>query len=219
MKKIIIVGAGGHAAEIVDYLNFNQQISSDKNIENMDLLGLIDDSEINYNSYDYTVPYLGAIKDHIVLKNVGYIIGIANMKFRRIIISQLVEKGAQFVSFIHPTALISPTATIGVGCVVSHNVSIGPKATIGDFNLLNSRCTIGHDSKIGNFNFFSPQVVTGGGATIGDENFIGTNAAILPSISLGNHNTISAGMIVDKSIENDATIFHRFKEKVVIISN
>jgi acetyltransferase EpsM len=145
--------------------------------------------------------------------------GIANMKYRRVIIEQLLAKGAQFQTLIHPTALLSPSATIGAGCVISHNVSVGPKAVLGNFNLINSRCTIGHDTNIGNYNFLSPQVVTGGFAKIADENFIGTNAVLLPGISLGNFNTISAGMIVDKNVTDNTTVFHRFKEKVLFIAN
>jgi serine acetyltransferase len=62
-------------------------------------------------------------------------------------------------------------------------------------------------------------VVTGGFSELVDENFLGTNAVVLPLIKMGNSNTIAAGMIVDKKLENNATVFHRFKEKVVVISN
>jgi acetyltransferase EpsM len=181
-------------------------------------VGLIDDNDINYSNYNYKAPYLGTIKNHVVVKEMSYIIGIANMKYRRMIIEQLKSKGAQFISLIHPSALISPSAIIGAGSVISHNISIGPNAVIGEFNLVNSRCTIGHDTKIGSYNFLSPQVVTGGGAIIGDENFLGTNAVVLPGIKLGANNIIAAGMIVDKNVENSTTVFHRFKEKVMIIA-
>ena len=215
MKKVILVGAGGHAAELVDYIVFMNQ----KSEQEWEVIGLLDDSKSNYDAYDYNFPYLGSIKHHNVRNDATYIMGIANMKYRRSIIETLVGRGAEFTTIIHPTALISPSAKIGIGCVISHNVSIGPKAIVGDFNLINSRCTIGHDSHIGNFNFLSPQVVTGGFARVDNENFIGTNAAILPGIILGNNNTVAAGMIVDKKIDDNSTIFHRFKEKVTFISN
>ena len=219
MEKVIIVGAGGHAAELVDYLVYKNNLLKTPHAEQSEIIGLIDDNENNYLAYQYDVPYLGTIKDHQVRADVGYVMGIANMKYRRIIIDKLVQNEAKFVTVIHPTALISPSAKIGVGCVISHNVSIGPKVIIGDFNLINSRCTIGHDCKIGNYNFLSPQVVTGGFATLQDENFIGTNGVILPAITVGSNNTVSAGMIVDKNLTDNATVFHRFKEKVTVISN
>jgi acetyltransferase EpsM len=219
MKKVIIVGTGGHAAELVDYLMHINAVSAVEKPKEWEVVGLIDDSEVNYAAYAYDFPFLGKIKDHEVQHKVGYVMGIANMKCRRVIIEQLQQKGARFVTLIHPTALVSPSAIIGVGCVISHNVSIGPKAVLGDFNLINSRCTIGHDSTIGNYNFLAPQVVTGGFAVVGDENFIGTNGVLLPAIAVGDRNTIAAGMIVDKNVPHDATVFHRFKEKVMVISN
>jgi acetyltransferase EpsM len=219
MKKVIIVGAGGHAAELVDYLVYKNNLQETVLAEQTEIVGLIDDSQANYQSYQYDVPYLGTIKDHLVRTDVGYVMGIANMKYRRVIIEQLLRNDAKFITLIHPTALISSSAKIGVGCVISHNVSIGPKVILGDFNLINSRCTIGHDSKMGNYNFLSPQVVTGGFAVVGDENFIGTNGVVLPAVTLGNNNTIAAGMIVDKNVSDNATVFHRFKEKITVISN
>lgn len=219
MEKVIIVGAGGHAAELIDYLMYMNQLSIATTAQKWEVEGLIDDSESNYHQYQYSLPYLGTIKEHQVRNDVNYIMGIANMKYRRIIIEQLLQKGAKFATIVHPLALVSPSAKIGMGCVISHNVSVGPKAVIGDFNLINSRCTIGHDSTIGNYNFLSPQVVTGGFAVVGNENFIGTNGVVLPAVTLGNNNTVAAGMIVDKNVENNTTVFHRFKEKMMVINS
>ncbi|RAR47222.1 acetyltransferase [Flavobacterium lacus] len=219
MKKIIIVGAGGHAAEVVDYLNFiNAMPSIDAN-QKWEVLGLIDDNIANFHLYSYDYPFLGDIKAHEVNHEVDYLIAVANIKFRRLIVESLLAKGAKFCTLIHPTAIVSPTAKIGLGNVISHNVSIGPKVEIGNFNLINSRCTLGHDTKLENYNFLSPQTVTGGGTEIGNNNFFGTNVAILPRTTVGNNNTISAGMVVDKSIHDDSTFFHRFKEKVLVISS
>lgn len=219
MKKVIVVGAGGHAAELVDYMMHINAISIVQKEKEWEIVGLIDDSVANYEAYAYEFPFLGKIKDHVVQQEVRYIMGIANMKYRKVIIEQLLQKQAAFITIIHPTALVSPTAKIGIGCVISHNVSVGPKAVLKDFNLINSRCTIGHDTTIGSYNFLAPQVVTGGFAVLGDENFIGTNGVVLPAITVGDRNTIAAGMIVDKNVQNDAIVFHRFKEKVTVISN
>jgi len=213
-RKIVLVGSGGHAAELVDYIESANEKSSPIQFE---ILGLLDDAKTNYDRYSFAYPYLGTIKEHEVLEDVDYLMGIANMKYRKPIIVDLKSKGAKFASFIHPTAIISRTAEWGEGCVISHNVSLGPKVKLGDFNLINSRCTIGHDTQIGSYNFLSPQVVTGGMSRLGNENFLGTNAAILPMVKVGNCNVISAGMIVEKNVEDDATVFHRFKEKIIAV--
>jgi acetyltransferase EpsM len=213
MGKIIIIGAGGHAAEIVDYIESMNKLL---NLKKFEIVGLIDDNEGNYKHYEFKYEFLGKIEGHKIDENSLYVMGIANLIFRKIIIETFKLGGAKFASFVHPTSLVSPTAEIGEGVVISHNVSIGPKVIIGDFNMLNSRCTIGHDSVLGNYNFISPQVAIGGNTKIGDENLFGTNSCTIPGMKIGHNNKISAGMVVDKPIKDNETIFYRFKEKLIV---
>lgn len=213
MKNAILIGAGGHAAEIRDYINHHNLARPN---EVINVLGLIDDNEDNYNHYDFDEPYLGTIKNHLINLKVYYIMGIANLKYRRPIIEIFQEAGAHFMRLIHPTAIISPSCEIGAGVVISHNVSIGAKAKIGDFNMLNSRCTIGHDTQMGDFNFISPQVAVSGHTKIGDGNLIGTNACTIPGISIGNNNKIAAGMVVIKRVYDNETVLFRYKERLVV---
>ena len=216
--KIIIVGAGGHAAEIEDYLNYSND--NQTHIGQMyNVVGYLDDNPESYKNYPFKAPYLGSIEDHIIEKDCYYIIAIANIKFRKPVIESLESKGAEFMSFIHPTATISRSAKIGKGVVIAPNVNIGPMVQIGDFNMINSRSSIAHDTKIGNYNFITPNVCFSGFTTIGDENMFGINSATIPNIKVGNKNTIAAGMILDKSIGDDTTVFHRFKEKVIVVRN
>ena len=214
MKKIIIIGAGGHAAEIRDYIeHYNNAVTTEKQLT---VVGFLDDNENNYKAYDFKEPFLGTIKDHEVQKDAAYLMGIANIKYRRPIVSTLIDNGAQFATLIHPSAIISPSAEIGAGSVISHNASVGPKAHIGKFNMLNSRCTIGHDTQMGDFNFIGPQVVMSGFTKIGNDNMFGVNAATIPAIEVGNNNTIAAGMILTKNVQDNETHFFRYKEKIVI---
>ena len=53
---------------------------------------------------------------------------------------------------------------------------------------------------------------------VGNDNYFGIRATTIPYVAIGDHNIIQAGMVVDKSIGNDTTIFHRFKEKVMVLS-
>uniref|UniRef100_UPI004049CF5D acetyltransferase n=1 Tax=Flavobacterium sp. TaxID=239 RepID=UPI004049CF5D len=214
MNKIIIIGAGGHAAEIRDYItHYNNAVATEKQFE---VVGFLDDNENNYKAYSFNEPFLGTIKEHEVSTNVLYVMGIANVKYRRPIVSSFINKGAKFATLIHPSAIISPSATIEEGCVISHNASVGPKAVIGRFNMLNSRCTIGHDTKMGDFNFIGPQVVFSGFTQIGNDNMFGVNAATIPSIEIGNNNTIAAGMIITKPVGDEEIHFFKYKEKIVI---
>lgn len=212
-KKIIIIGAGGHAAELRDYINHNNVARPDSLIE---VAGFIDDNENNYHHYGFIEPFLGTIMSHQVDKSVFYLMGIANLEYRKPIIEKFTRQGGRFIGLIHPTAIVSASASIGEGVVISHNASVGPKASLGNFNMLNSRCTIGHDSVIGDYNFISPQVAISGNTTIGNENLLGTNSCTIPGMTIGNNNKIAAGMVIFKPVGDNETVIFRFKERLVI---
>jgi acetyltransferase EpsM len=213
MKKIIIVGSGGHAAELRDYINHNNEARPEDQLE---VVGFIDDDESTFKHYAFSEPFLGSIKDHKVNKEVSYLMGIANLDFRKEIIEKLKKEGAKFIGLIHPTAIISRSSEIHPTTVISHNASVGAKAKIGAFNMLNSRCTIGHDSVIGDYNFISPQVAISGHTKIGNGNLIGTNACTIPGMTIGNNNKIAAGMIIYKPVEDNSTALFRHKERLII---
>lgn len=202
-KKIIIVGAGGHAAELREYIDLHNQA---RPADRMTVLGLIDDDRSNYAHYEYHDPYLGDIQSHSVDKSCEYLMAIANLKYRRPLIERFLSAGATFTGLIHPTALIASTAEIGEGVVISHNASLGPKVKIGDFNMLNSRCTIGHDTVLGKYNFISPQVALSGNTTVGEGNLIGTNAATIPGVTIGNNSIVGAGAVVIKDVPDGVVV-------------
>ena len=214
MKKVIIIGSGGHSAEIDDY--FQYAAKKDPAFD-LVLHGFIDDNAASYASYDFTAPFLGGIQSHVIQHECYYIMGIANLKYRRPIIEKFVAAGALFTSFIHPDTYISPSATIGEGVVIAPGVNIGPKVSIGDFTLINSRSSMGHDTKVGSYNFICPNVCFSGFTTAGDENLLSINSASIPGIAVGSRNKIAAGMILDKNVGDDEVVFYRFKEKIMAI--
>jgi acetyltransferase EpsM len=90
MQEVILVGAGGHAAELRDYIN-------DYNCANQIELGLkvvgyLDDNEENYRHYAFDEAYLGNIFNHQVRKDVFYLMAIANLTYRKSIISNFEAK-------------------------------------------------------------------------------------------------------------------------------
>lgn len=213
MKKVIIIGCGGHAAELRDYISHHNAARPDSK---MKVLGFIDDNPVAHQHYKFDEPYLGKIEGHDIMDNVHYLMGIANLDYRAPIIENFLEKGAKFTGLIHPSAIISPTSKIGEGTVVSHNASVGAKAKIGKFNMLNSRCTIGHDTVMGDYNFISPQVAISGNTKIGNGNMIGTNACTIPGMEIGDNNKIAAGMVVYKPIYDNETVIFRHKERLIL---
>ena len=74
MTEVIIIGAGGHAAEIDEYITHSQKVTQEQELQ---VIGFLDDDPENYARYKLSAPLLGGVKDHRVIKAQGYVIGIA----------------------------------------------------------------------------------------------------------------------------------------------
>ena len=214
MKDIIIVGSGGHGAELDDYIQFGNKSGRG---ESYNIIGYLDDNPDNYHRYSFSAPLLGSIKDHEIRKDCSYLIGIANLAYRRTIVEGYLDKDAEFISYIHPESFISKSAEIGQGAVISYHCNIGPNARIGRFSLVNARASISHDCEIGDFNFIGPNVCFSGFSKVGDENLFGINSATIPGIEIGSRNKIAAGMTLDKNVEDGSTVFYKMKERVIAV--
>lgn len=211
MKKLIIIGSGGHGAEIEDYIRYNNLYSDNK----IEIAGFLDDNPDNYSNYAFSAPLLGGVKDHTVTSGFYYLIGIANLEFRKFFVEKYLSMGAEFIDLIHKTAYISPSAKIGTGVVIGPHVNLGPNTIVGDFSMINSRCSLGHDTVIGKYNFISPNVCFSGFSSVGDDNLFGINSATIPGIKVGNNNKIAAGMVLHNDVGNDEVVFYRYKERII----
>lgn len=214
MDQIIIIGAGGHGAELYEYIAF---INKQEGTAKYYVAGFLDDNPENYRNYQYSSPLLGGVRDHQVRNDVFYLMGIANLEYRQQFCKSFSDHGAKFISLIHPTAYVSPSAKIGEGVVIGPMANIGPNVEIGDFTLINSRCSLGHDTKLGCYNFISPNVSFSGFTRIGDNNLFGINSATIPGIKVGNNNKVMAGMVLDKDIGDNEVVFYRYKEKIIAV--
>jgi len=215
MKDVIIVGAGGHGAEVDEYIRSGAVCREG---DSLTVVGFIDDNAESYQRYHLSAPLLGGIQDHLVRSDCWYVLAIGSTEHRRGLLSALLHQGAEFCALIHPSAYVSPSCRIGRGVVIAPNVTLGPNVSVGDYTLINARVSVGHDVQIGSCNIISPNAAFTGFAKIGDDNFFGLNSAVLPQVSVGNRNTIAAGMIVDKNVGDGETVFYRFKERVVAVT-
>ncbi len=58
-----------------------------------------------------------------------------------------------------------------------------------------------------------------GFTNVTDENLFGINSATLPDIKVGHRNKIAAGMVLDRSIGDDTTMFYRYKERIIALKD
>ena len=75
--------------------------------------------------------------------------GIASVRAKLAIAEKLTARKAEFLTYIHPTAVVSPFATIGTGTIILPYAIVSTNVRIGDFVAVNCSTGIGHDVTIG----------------------------------------------------------------------
>jgi sugar O-acyltransferase (sialic acid O-acetyltransferase NeuD family) len=122
-------------------------------------------------------------------------------------------------TFVHPSAVVSKSATIGIGSVILAQTVINPNAFIGKCCTINSGCLIGHDSKIGAYNYIAGHVCVGSNLNIGDGNFIGLNTSIRNFLKIGDYNIIGMASNIVKNVENSKVLMGNPAKEVEKLNN
>jgi sugar O-acyltransferase (sialic acid O-acetyltransferase NeuD family) len=217
MKPIIFIGSGAVASEVISYL---EDIRTNNPIAKFEIYGFLNDSyddfKLKSQKYDFEGNFLGSVSQYSFSDKYSYIFGFSSPEYREKIVEKLDLKNLDFPNIVHPSVVISKSAKLGKGNVIYPNSVIGPNVEIGNFNLVTSYSFISHDCEIGDYNFLSTAGLAGN-VFIGNSNFFGIRSTVIPSITIGNHNLIQAGMVVDKNITDNETIFYRYKEKITVI--
>ncbi|MDV3575615.1 hypothetical protein CMU59_01070 [Elizabethkingia anophelis] len=217
MKPIIFIGSGAVASEVISYLEDIEKLNP---LQKFEVHGFLNDNEedfrIKSEKYDFRGNFLGPINEHQFSDDYSYIFGFADPNGKNNIAQKLDIGSLDFPTIIHPSVVISKSAKLGKGNIIYPNSVIGPNCKIGNFNLITSYSFISHDCEIGDYNFLSTAGLAGN-VKIGNKNFFGIRSTIIPSVTIGSENTIQAGMIIDKNVADNETVFYRFKEKMTII--
>lgn len=196
MKNIIIYGASGHAKMIVDIILKNNKYN---------VVGFIDSYKpINQDIYGHKI--IGNLDD---LPNLikrydiqGIVLGIGDNNTRQNIYHRLskIAITLEFVSIVHPTAVLANDIIIPQGTVIMPNVVINANAKIGEFCILNTKSSLGHDSTMADFSSLASGAIVGGNVKIGLCSAICLSASIIQNITIGDHTIIGAASLVLNSV-------------------
>lgn len=184
-RKVIIIGAGGHARVIADIITLSGDI----------VLGFLDDKD----PQEFPgVSILGKLSDIPEFQRDAYfIVGIGNNQIRKQIMESL---DVNWSTAIHPSAVIASDVEIGMGTAIMANAVINTGSKIGRGVIINTAATIDHDNSISDFVHISPGVHLGGTVNIGSVTWIGIGAIVINNIDICGECIIGAGSLVIKNI-------------------
>lgn len=208
-NRIILLGAGGFGREVLSWAS-----DANKNglINKVD--HFLDDNQNAILNPEYECSYLGKISDYKIEPGDRFLMGIASPLIKRIIYEKFERYLDQFVTLIHPSAVVAKTAIVGRGVVVCPFSLISADVKIMDFVTINVLSSIGHDSVIGKFSTLSGHVDITGQVTVGDDVFFGTGAKVVPRINIGSGSKIGAGCTVMRSVKENTTYFTQPAKKL-----
>lgn len=109
-------------------------------------------------------------------------------------------------ALIHPSASVSPSASLGGASSINRLAAIGANSRVGRHCQINRSASVGHDCNISDFVSVGPGAVLAGSIQIGVGAFIGAGAVVLPGLTIGTGAVIGAGAVVTKSVEDSAVM-------------
>ena len=196
--NIVIVGHGGHSKVIEDLIlsNINHRI-----------IGYLDDrySEVQVNHSLFFGPVHSIDKVIASFGDLKFIIGIGDNHVRKTIVEHIGLSDESYLTLIHPSAVISPSAKIGVGSVIMAKSVINADAQIGKHSIINTGAIVEHDNRIGSYVHICPSATLTGGVEVEDGAQIGAAAVVIPYIRIGRWAAVGAGAAVIRNIPDHLT--------------
>ncbi|MDR1695382.1 MAG: acetyltransferase [Endomicrobium sp.] len=190
MKKIILIGAGGHCKSCIDVIEQENKYK---------ISGLIDIKErIGQKVFGYEITGCDEHIKKYINDDTFFLIAIGQIESaakRAGIYDLLKQNGARMAIVISPLAYVSRHAVIGEGTIIMHNALVNADAAIGKNCIINSKALIEHDAVIGDNCHISTGSIVNGAAKIGRGTFIGSNATVVHGADIAENSFLKAGSI------------------------
>lgn len=199
--RVLIIGAGGHGQVVADIL-----LAMHGSGSLLYPIGYVDDDLAMGGERPLNLPVLGTSAAVARIPHDAVVIGIGNNRQRQALFENLAQQGEQFVNACHPTAVISPHATLGIGCVVQARAVVNVGSIVGDNVILNTGCSVDHHNQIGSHVHIAPGAHTGGDVVVGDGVLVGIGATVMSGITVGVGGTVGAGAVVTRHVPPHATV-------------
>ena len=190
MKRIVIIGAGGHGKVVADIARLN----------GYDEIVFLDDTNPCGFCNGYTI--VGNI-ECIDSFDGDFFVAIGNADARERLLCRLKERNKDIATLVHPSAVIGENVSIGIGTVVMAGAVINPCTVINEGCIINTCSSVDHDNFVDSYVHIAVGAHLCGTVHIGKKTWIGAGAIVSNNLSICDSCTVGAGAVVIKDIEEE----------------
>jgi sugar O-acyltransferase (sialic acid O-acetyltransferase NeuD family) len=177
---IYVLGAGGHAAVVMDTLRAMGCVCA----------GI---AEIGDEAALLAKP-----ADSLVLANgVG---GVGDTEPRRRVFERFKARGFRFMTLVHPGAIVAPSAVLDEGAQVMAGAVVQPEARIGANTIVNTRAVVDHHCAVGAHCHVASGATLASAVTVGEGAHVGAGATVIQLVKIGAGALIGAGAAVVRDV-------------------
>jgi len=109
--------------------------------------------------------------------------------------------GFDVIDVVHPTAVVSASATVGAGVTMMANAVVNAAATLGENVIVNTGAIIEHDCLVGDHVHVASGARLAGSVQVGDGAHVGLGASVNPGVRIGARAIVGSGAAVVHDVE------------------
>jgi UDP-perosamine 4-acetyltransferase len=203
MKKVIGLGAGGHAKVVMEILQMSGEY---------EVIGLLDPQSSLWQTDVLNVPVLGDdnLLPELYNQGVRYaFIGLGSVgdsRPRQRLYQRARDQKLEIVRAIHPQAWISPSAQVGYGPTIMAGAVINADARLGEHVIVNTGAVVEHDCVIGDHVHIATGAHLAGGVHVAAGTHIGLGASVLQGVHVSQNAIVGSGAVVLNHVPEDTTV-------------
>lgn len=200
-RRILIIGAGGFGREVVLWATAAWPSDAKR------IAGFLSSDTCRLDGHESGLAIIGDPETFELEPGDACLLAIGIPGVRRQVAESLLARGAEFLSLIHPTAIVARSATIGTGSIICPYAIVSDSCRLGQFVLMNYHSSIGHDAAAGDFAVLSPYATLGGAAHIDSDVFMGLHASVGPTRRVGARSKVAANSTALADVQADSLVY------------
>lgn len=204
-NRLVIVGAGGAGAEALWVAGRMMRSCGECSWE---IVGFADDNPAIVGQLIDGCRVLGSV-DGVIAdfrnESICFHCAIGSNRVKRLIVDKFESAGFLPATLVDPTAVISGSASIGLGSYIGPQSNVSPFARIGRHVLINTQVSVGHHAQIAGFSQLCPGARVSGLAQVAEGGFVGSNAVLAPGVEIGAWSVLGAASFALKNVPAECT--------------